>query len=702
MSMDGRWTASRGEGTTRGRGRAAPFALACAAALLLAACAAPRGPRVSPHDFLTDVSDDGSLREGVLDEAPDVRALALRALGRLPRDEQALPVVLELAAGERDPDVLVELAFVLGRWKAAEGQGALEKLVDDPRPTVRAAALDALGRLQDDRETARITSALGDGSPEVRGAAALALFRLDGARDDHPRQAAEADLGARDAALARRLRVDDDAGVRWRAACALAGVRPRVGQAAVLQTALTDDEPLVRLFALRGLAHLQEAGLVDGLSAAVAHLDEDDERLVVEATRILVAAGWAERLVELARIHPGHHVRRVAVEGLATLARKGREAGTPPPPWREEASAALEDVAGADPSPTVRREALAAQVALARPSDAPSTAVARRGGEALAALASSAEPRDRERAARLLANGDAVDEDLLLDLLGDPAPVVRAAALEALSGPRRLTMGEQLVAALGDSDVAVVGTAASTLAPAIAEARAAPELVQAAADALDELSGPEMAEARVDLADALGLPPPEPEVAPPPPGRLLDRLRAEQAAAARDPTPVVRMRTQKGDLWMRLDRVAAPRHVANFLELAEEGFYDGLDFHRVVPDFVVQGLDPRGDGWGTGGRRVPDEFCPAPFLTGSVGMPRTAAPHTGGCQVFITHLPTPHLDGDYTLFGQVIDGLDVLQALDVGDVVLSVRQVEEEDVPAEVGTGARTVPGSPPSPGAPS
>ena len=87
---------------------------------------------------------------------------------------------------------------------------------------------------------------------------------------------------------------------------------------------------------------------------------------------------------------------------------------------------------------------------------------------------------------------------------------------------------------------------------------------------------------------------------------------------------------------------------------------------------MVQGLDPRGDGWGTGGVFLRDEINPMLYGRGAIGMPN-AGPDSGGCQIFITHVPTPHLDGNYTVFGQVVAGMDVVDALDVGDVC---RRVE--------------------------
>ena len=133
--------------------------------------------------------------------------------------------------------------------------------------------------------------------------------------------------------------------------------------------------------------------------------------------------------------------------------------------------------------------------------------------------------------------------------------------------------------------------------------------------------------------------------------------------------PVVVVETVKGTFEFETYPNEAPRTVARILELVKKRFYNGLRVHRVVPNFVVQGLDPRGDGWGTGGRRLPDEFSREPYLAGAVGMPNAGEPNTGGCQLFFTHVPTPHLDGHYTWFGRVVAGLDVVQRLEIGDRV---------------------------------
>ncbi len=119
-----------------------------------------------------------------------------------------------------------------------------------------------------------------------------------------------------------------------------------------------------------------------------------------------------------------------------------------------------------------------------------------------------------------------------------------------------------------------------------------------------------------------------------------------------------------------LDELFHPIHVANFVGLVERGVYDGLKWHRVVPNFVIQGGDPLGNGWGDAGWSVRAEINDIPFGRGTVGMPRSSGFDTGGCQMFITHLPTPHLDGLYTVFGRVVRGLEVVDSIEVGDRIV--------------------------------
>jgi len=135
-----------------------------------------------------------------------------------------------------------------------------------------------------------------------------------------------------------------------------------------------------------------------------------------------------------------------------------------------------------------------------------------------------------------------------------------------------------------------------------------------------------------------------------------------------EPDQVAVLRTSKGTIRLRLLKEDAPFTVLSFLKLVGKKFYNGLIFHRVVPNFVIQGGDPRGDGWGGPGYAIRSEFSLVSFTRGAVGM-ASSGTDTEGCQFFITQTPTPHLDGRYTLFATVIEGQDVVDKIQVGDTI---------------------------------
>lgn len=136
--------------------------------------------------------------------------------------------------------------------------------------------------------------------------------------------------------------------------------------------------------------------------------------------------------------------------------------------------------------------------------------------------------------------------------------------------------------------------------------------------------------------------------------------------------PIVEMETEKGTLRIALFPQKAPFTVKNFLKLAQSGFYNNLTFHRVVPDFVIQGGDPLGDGWGGPGYVIPSEDNFLPFTRGSLGM-ATSGYDTGGCQFFICQSEQSHLNGNYTLFGKVIENIEIIDSILPGDKILSIR-----------------------------
>ncbi|KAB2952707.1 peptidylprolyl isomerase [Heliorestis acidaminivorans] len=137
--------------------------------------------------------------------------------------------------------------------------------------------------------------------------------------------------------------------------------------------------------------------------------------------------------------------------------------------------------------------------------------------------------------------------------------------------------------------------------------------------------------------------------------------------------------TEKGTMVVALFENDSPGTVANFEKLINEGYYDGLNFHRVIPDFVIQGGCPQGTGMGGPGYTIPCEVKnnPNKHLRGSLSMAH-AGRDTGGSQFFICHSPQPHLDGNHTVFGRVIDGLDVIDQIRRGDKMIKVTIEEDQ------------------------
>jgi peptidyl-prolyl cis-trans isomerase B (cyclophilin B) len=136
---------------------------------------------------------------------------------------------------------------------------------------------------------------------------------------------------------------------------------------------------------------------------------------------------------------------------------------------------------------------------------------------------------------------------------------------------------------------------------------------------------------------------------------------------------VVTIATERGDIELELYPQHAPKTVNNFVFLAREGFYDGVRFHRVIANFVIQGGDPTGTGTGGPGYKFEDEVKGNPLKheTGAISM-ANAGPNTNGSQFFITHSPQPHLNSRHTVFGKVVKGQDVVNAIRQGDVMTKV------------------------------
>ena len=149
--------------------------------------------------------------------------------------------------------------------------------------------------------------------------------------------------------------------------------------------------------------------------------------------------------------------------------------------------------------------------------------------------------------------------------------------------------------------------------------------------------------------------------------------------------PKIQIQTVRGNITIEMFEDEAPNTVANMISLIEKGYYDGLNFHRVIPDFMIQGGCPHGTGTGGPGYDFDDECAPdrRHDSAGVLSM-ANAGPGTNGSQFFITHGPTPHLDGKHTVFGKVTEGQEVVDEIKQGDVMQTVVVLQKRDRVYEV------------------
>ncbi len=629
-----------------------------------------------------------------------VRIAALRALGRMGSDEALEPIAFRLGDGDRSARIAAAGALGLGwSWRVEDETDRL---------------------LLEDRIEERLRGALDlEEDTLVRGAIARAMGHAGGADAWSPlerilldRERAErlaalegmAMLGRRGIAspitselldpLLAALVVDDP-DVQWWSAYVLlrcplvddAEVRARAhaGLTLALTMAAADD---VKVVLARALAAVGGAGAVDvlsGLGAAGAPLDVR----VAAARSLSVLAGDAEAhpggagaLVGfIADEHP--FVRELAAEGL------GRAAEV------ETAAEALATLLG-DEDASVRAAAVRGLGTHAR--------------DDLVGLMIplAADPDVGVRAARAWALARSCDLAAtceVADMLeGETEPLIRLALLESLVDGEHPGGQASLLRALSSESPseAVLGVMGLT------EAAKEDATVRASLfEAYDRWEGYAGWEVRQRIIDAIAA------GSAIPAGfldeALLDPDRPVREAAASairstgrsvvatpDPMPELPdarhgvaavtgalVSTDRGTIRLALFPDVAPATVASFVRLAEQGFYDGLLFHRVVPGFVIQGGDPDNTGWGGPGYRLPSELSAIPYEPGTLGMARDAL-DTEGSQWFITHDRQPHLTAHYTVFGQVTDGMDAVHAIRRGDAITAVEILRSSPVETPV------------------
>ena len=623
----------------------------------------------------TRVYDTALFRETLHHSDPFVRRQAALAAGRI-GDAQALDPLIA-ALGDSAPAVQAAAAFALGLLKQPRAVATL--LAFAP---VQPEAVTAIAKTGGEEAAAALTVLLGSGAsaPAVQRAALLEAWRL-GAR-------------APIAALTTHAR-NADPGARRNAVYALARLRTVRGVPTLVE-ALADAEASVRTAALRGLsrvltdsAHVSPQDVVSRIRPL---LGDGDAHVRVNALRAL-ATFHDSTLAALALPLAADPDLNVAVQAETTLGVLGGA----------RAVAALQPGL-ASATFALRRQAA---IALAQADSAAGVAAA------TALLTGGADWRWRSVAVEAL--GAARDRGRLEAQLADPDGRVAVQALQAL---QRLvpdsdsSLSPRAGSLLQHPDAGVRSVAADLLArrPVLDDVdRLTDAYLRAAADSFNDArlsavaalaaiagTGPDARTAvatrfvaRVPHADdylvrrlaAEKLPDAAARwgpVAPIATGRTLADYRAVARryllpARRGRPGPRVTIETERGPVVVELLPAEAPLTVAAFLSLVDRRYFDGSTWHRVVPNFVVQDGDPRGDGWGGPGFALRDEVNPVRYETGTVGM-ALSGPDTGGSQFFITHSPQPHLDDTYTVFGRVVSGLGALDAIGQGERIRSIHR----------------------------
>jgi len=551
--------------------------------------------------------------------APQVEAATALAHIGGPQASRALREIIGngTTAGVATPPATSAALVALWRLGERDLAGALVGYADDPDPVVRWHVLYSLGRLRAPKGATALVGGLQDADPRVRAAAARGLTRA----------------------------LLDSAHVQWKSV------------ADALRPLLSDSASEVRVNALRALATFHDSSLASNVTP---RLSDADVNVVVQAETTLGVLGGS---VAVAALGPRAQsavfaLRRQALIALAQadsaagVAAAGRVVADVDWRWRvvaaEAFGAARErgrlEALLADADGRVVAQALQTLGRVVADSDAALLTRAR-------SLLDHPDPAVRSVAADLLARRPAgADVDLLVQAYnraaGDQFNDARLSAVSALgaiahaSADGRLRVATRFVAVVPrPDDYLVRRLAAERLPDAGAQWGPAVPIVTGRTDA--------------DYRDVAR--------------RYLAPALAGQAA------PRVTIDTDRGTLVVELLVDQAPLTVAAFLSLVDRRYFDGSRWHRVVPNFVIQDGDPRGDGWGGPGFVLRDELNPTRYDTGTLGI-ALSGPDTGGSQFFITHSPQPHLDGTYTVFGRIVSGTTVLAGIAQGDRIRSIHR----------------------------
>jgi cyclophilin family peptidyl-prolyl cis-trans isomerase/HEAT repeat protein len=617
------------------------------------------------------------------DSEARVRRRAALAAGRVGLRAAVEPLTGLL--GDEEVEVRQVAAFALGLLSDASARPMLLKALDDPEPIVQGRAAEALGSIGDRADADAIAGMV------RRHVATGAVAKIE--PDDltypldPPIEAARlgmyalAKLRSYEALASAVLDAQGQPVSRW---WPVAYALERVGDpraAPVLLTLLGTPGRYTASFSAKGLAATKAPQAAAALREIVTERRRDPA-VVIQALRALVALGDRSSVPLVTKMVTDRaltgSLKLEAVTALATLidaqgidllldlvsdSAPAVRAGVFTALARLEPATFLSVLAGleADADWTVRVAVATALGGLPGEQGVPRLTVMLqdRDGRVIPAVLNA-----------LVASKAGGMDKVLLDRLKSDDFVVRATAANALADIKATGAVQPLIEAYRASaggDVTYVARAAVLAALAKLDAAAARPVLQ---EALMDRDWAVRVRARALLVEQ-GITGLDDLMRPSVPGQPVDSPEWQALVTPRF-SPRAFIDTDKGTVELELAIVDAPLTVSNFITLARKGFFNGIPIHRVVPDFVVQDGDPRGDGEGGPGYTIRDEINQRPFLHGTVGMALDWQ-DTGGSQFFITHSPQPHLDGRYTVFGHVVNGMDVVDRLLPGDVLRRVR-----------------------------
>jgi cyclophilin family peptidyl-prolyl cis-trans isomerase/HEAT repeat protein len=635
-----------------------------------------------PPPDLTRMLEDSEAR---------IRRRAALAIGRVGLADGVQPLLLVLAS-DREPEVRQMAAFALGVLGDPRATAPLIASLADPSTLVQGSAAEALGLIGDASAAEPIGRLVG----EIIQSGALAQIPGDDddARRDTPSAAcrlgifALVRLKAYPALASAVLDASGQPRVKWwPVAFALQRLEDRRGLQALL-TLAKDQNPYTRAFAVKGLGALKDKAALPSLMLL---LSSGDRAVLVETIRALGRIGDESAAAPLQKIiHDVNVDPTVKLEAVGAIGSVHALGGSMPPGVNDDLLDLL-----SDPSPAIRAAALRSTAALD-----PDNFVL-----VLSALDPDKHWSVRAALATLLCTlAPEVGMVRLQAMLNDPDQRVLPAVLASLTKLKAPTAAATLVDRLKADDPAVRAAAANGLgelkspaaATALAEAYAYGQrdsIYIARTAALDALAKYGAAAATPVLKTALAdkdwavrvraamllkeLDPAagaqaETQIRPAPttePPEVYQATRVTSPSVSAE----IYIDTDRGTIQIELAVLDAPLTVENFITLARKGYFNGLSIHRVVPNFVIQDGDPRGDGEGGPGYTIRDEMNERPYLRGTVGMALDPWRDTGGSQFFITHSPQPHLDARYTVFGRVIAGMDVVDKIQQWDVIRRIR-----------------------------